>query len=144
GDGPVMAAVDNWEIELTGKGGHGAMPELSIDPVVAGSSLVMALQTIVSRNVAPAHRAVVTVGAFQAGTAGNVVAHSAVLRLSIRTTTEEDRKMVLDKVRALTRTHAEGFGCTYEIREGVPGAVLVNDTEETMKAYELAKAAFGE
>lgn len=144
GDGPVMAAVDNWEIELTGKGGHGAMPELSIDPVVAGSSLVMALQTIVSRNVAPAHSAVVTVGAFQAGTAGNVVAHSAVLRLSIRTTTEEDRKMVLDKVRALTRTHAEGFGCTYEIREGVPGAVLVNDTEETMKAYELAKAAFGE
>lgn len=144
GDGPVMAAVDNWEIEITGKGGHGSMPELSIDPVVAGSSLVMALQTIVSRNVAPANRAVVSVGAFQAGNAGNVIAHSAVLRLSIRTTTDEDRKMVLDKVRTLTRTHAEGFGCTYEIREGVPGAVLVNDTEETMKAYELAKAAFGE
>src|SRR5690606_23127327 len=100
----------NWEIEITGKGSHGSMPELGIDPIVAGSSLVMALQTIVSRNVAPAKRAVVTVGAFQAGTAGNVVAHSAILRLSIRTTTEEDRKLVLERVRTLTRTHCEGFG----------------------------------
>lgn len=143
-DGDVMAAVDNWEIEITGKGGHGSMPELSIDPVVAGSSLVMALQTIVSRNVAPAHSAVVTVGAFQSGEAGNVIAQSAILRLSIRTKTDEDRKMVLDKVRDLTRTQAEGFGCTYEIREGVPGAVLVNDVEETRKAYEIAKTAFGD
>src|SRR5690625_6452420 len=61
--GDVMAAVDNWEIELVGKGGHGAMPELSIDPVVAGSSLVMALQSIVARNVSPHNSAVVTVGA---------------------------------------------------------------------------------
>lgn len=143
-DGDVMAAVDNWEIEITGKGGHGSMPELSIDPVVAGSSLVMALQTIVSRNVAPAHSAVVTVGAFQSGEAGNVIAQSAILRLSIRTKTDEDRKMVLGKVRDLTRTQAEGFGCTYEIREGVPGAVLVNDVEETRKAYEIAKTAFGD
>jgi hippurate hydrolase len=79
--GDVMAAVDNWEIELTGKGGHGSMPELSIDPVVAGSSLVMALQTIVARNVSPHNSAVVTVGAFLAGNAGNVIAQSAVLRL---------------------------------------------------------------
>ena len=66
-DGAMMAAVDNWEIELTGKGSHGSMPELSIDPVVAGSSLVMALQTIVSRNVSPHNSAVVTVGAFIVG-----------------------------------------------------------------------------
>jgi len=85
--GDVMAAVDNWEIELTGKGGHGSMPELSIDPVVAGSSLVMALQTIVSRNVSPHNSAVVTVGAFLSGNAGNVIAQSAILRLSIRTKT---------------------------------------------------------
>lgn len=142
-DGPVMAAVDNWEIELVGKGSHGAMPELGIDPIVAGSSLVMALQSIVARNVSPANRAVVTVGAFQAGQAPNVVANSAILRLSIRTTTEADRKMVLDRVRSLTRATAEGFSCTYEIREGVPGAVLVNDTAETLEAYEIAKATFG-
>ncbi len=142
--GQMMSAVDNWEIELTGKGAHGAMPELSIDPVVAGSSLVMALQTIISRNVSPQHQAVVTVGAFQSGEAGNVVAQSAILRLSIRTTTPEDREMVLDKVRTLTRTQAEGYGCSYEIREGMPGAVLVNDPDETHRAYEIARDAFGE
>lgn len=142
--GDVMAAVDNWEIELTGKGGHGSMPELSIDPVVAGSSLVMALQTIVSRNVSPHNSAVVTVGAFLSGDAPNVIAQSAILRLSIRTMTDEDREMVLNKVRELTRTQAEGYGCTYEIREGQPGAVLTNDEEETRKAAEIARVAFGE
>lgn len=143
-DGEVMAAVDNWEVEITGKGSHGAMPELGIDPIVAGSSLVMALQSIVSRNVAPANSAVVTVGAFLSGYAGNVVAQSAILRLSIRTKTPEDRVMVLDNIRALTQHQAEGFGCTYEIREGIPGAVLVNSVEETKMAYEIAKEAFGE
>lgn len=142
--GEVMAAVDNWEIEIIGKGGHGAMPELSIDPVVAGASLVMALQSIVSRNMDPAHRAVVTIGAFQAGNAGNVIAQSAVLRLSIRTTTDADRQLVLDKVRTLAKTQAEGFGCSCEIREGIPGAVLVNDREKTVEAYQIAKRAFGE
>jgi hippurate hydrolase len=142
--GDVMAAVDNWEIELTGKGGHGSMPELSVDPVVAGSSLVMALQTIVSRNVSPHNSAVVTVGAFLSGNAGNVIAQSAILRLSIRTKTPADRQTVLDGVRALTRAQAEGYGCTYEIREGVPGAVLVNDEEETLRAAEIARTAFGE
>ena len=142
--GDVMAAVDNWEIELTGKGGHGSMPELSIDPVVAGASLVMALHTIVSRNVSPHNSAVVTVGAFQSGNAGNVIAQSAILRLSIRTKTPADRELVLDKVRTLTRTQAEGFGCTAEIREGVPGAVLVNDREETLRAAGIAREAFGE
>lgn len=143
-DGEVMAAVDNWEIEIIGKGSHGSMPELGIDPIVAGSSLVMALQTIVSRNVAPANSAVVTVGAFISGSAGNVVAQSAILRLSIRTKTPQDRKMVLDQIRKLTKNQTEGFGCTYEIREGVPGAVLVNDEAETQKAYQIAKDFFGE
>src|SRR5690554_2317006 len=143
-DGEVMAAVDNWEIEITGKGSHGAMPELGIDPIVAGSSLVMALQSIVSRNVAPANSAVVTVGAFLSGNAGNVVAQSAILRLSIRTKTPEDRVMVLDNIRTLTKHQAESFGCKHEIREGIPGAVLVNSVEETKMAYEIAQEAFGE
>ena len=142
-DGEMMAAVDNWELELTGKGSHGSMPELSIDPVVAGSSLVMALQTIVSRNVSPHSRAVVTVGAFLAGSAGNVIAQSALLRLSIRTTTPEDRTLVLGKVRAIAAAQAESFGCAHEIREGVPGAVLVNDPGETASAAAIAREAFG-
>jgi hippurate hydrolase len=143
-DGAMMAAVDNWEIELTGKGSHGSMPELSIDPVVAGASLVMALQTIVSRSVSPHNSAVVTVGAFIAGHAGNVIAQSAILRLSIRTTTPEDRALVLGKVRSITKAQAESFGCASEIREGVPGAVLVNDPAETAKAAAIARESFGD
>lgn len=143
-DGAMMAAVDNWEIELFGRGSHGSMPELGVDPVVAGSSLVMALQTIVSRNVSPHHGAVVTVGAFIAGNAGNVIAQSAILRLSIRTTTPENRALVLGRVNAITSAQAESFGCRYEIREGVPGAVLVNDPAETAKAAAIAREAFGE
>ena len=142
--GDVMAAVDNWEIEITGRGGHGSMPELSNDPVVAGSALVMALQTIVSRNVSPHNSAVVTIGAFLSGNAGNVIAQTAILRLSIRTKTDADRKMVLGKVRTFASTIADAYGCTSEIREGVPGAVLVNDEEETLKAAQIAREAFGE
>lgn len=143
-EGDTMAAVDNWEVEITGKGGHGASPELAIDPVVAGSSLVMALQTVVSRNVDPANRAVVTVGAFQAGQAANVIAHTAILRLSIRTTTPEDRQMVNTNIRRLIHQQCESFGCSAEIREGVPGAVLHNDAAETRRAAQIARDAFGD
>lgn len=142
--GKFMAAVDNWEIELTGKGSHGSMPELGIDPIVCGSSLVLALQTIVSRNLSPWHNSVVNVGAFQSGIAGNAVPQKAILRLSIRNMDPEDRKMVLDKIRTMTKAQAETFNCTYEIREGIPGTVLVNSDEETKWASEVAKKTFGE
>ncbi|WP_407277807.1 M20 aminoacylase family protein [Aromatoleum evansii] len=141
--GPVMAAVDNWEIELTGKGSHGSMPERSIDPVVAGASLVMALQTITSRNVAPLDSAVVSVGAFLAGDAGNVIPQSALLRLSIRSSRPETRELVLGKVRSITAAQAECYGVTWELREGTPGAVLVNDAEHTAFAANVAKELLG-
>src|SRR3954447_6145150 len=95
-------------------------------------------------HVPPQNSAVVTVGAFISGNAGNVIAQSAILRLSIRTTTPEDRKLVLGKVKSITNAQAETFGCTYEIREGVPGAVLVNEPNETAKAAAIARDAFGE
>lgn len=142
-EGATMSAVDNWEIELVGKGSHGSMPELSIDPVVAGASLVMALQTIVSRNLSPWHNAVVTIGAFIAGNAGNVIANSAILRLSIRNMIAEDRELVLRRIREITKAQAECYGCTYEIREGQPGAVLVNTPEETAFATQVAIDTYG-
>ena len=72
-EGATMASSENILIHLEGKGGHGAMPHLSADPVVAGAAIVMALQTIVSRNVPPLQMAVITVGAFQSGVANNVI-----------------------------------------------------------------------
>lgn len=143
-EGETMAAVDNWEIELTGKGSHGSMPELGIDPIVCGSSLVMVLQTIVSRNVSPWQNSVVTVGAFLSGNAGNAVPQTAILRLSIRNMDPKLREMVLEKVRLITKAQAEGFNCQSEIREGIPGAVLVNTPENTKWAAGVARNIFGE
>lgn len=143
-EGQTMSAVDNWEIELTGKGSHGSMPELGIDPIVCGSSLVMALQTIVSRNVSPWKQSVVNVGSFQSGNAGNVVPQTALLKLSIRNMDNEVRKMVLDKIRSITKAQAEAFNCQYEIREGIPGTVLVNTPENTKWAADVTAKTFGE
>ena len=142
--GPMMAAVDNWEVELTGQGSHGSMPERSIDPIVAGSSLVMALQTVVSRNVAPLQPAVVSVGAFLAGDAGNVIPQKAILRLSIRSMTQATRDLVLGRVRAIIGAQAQTFGVTYELREGTPGAILINDDAQTAFAAQVAKNLLGE
>ena len=142
--GPVMAAVDNWEIELTGVGSHGSMPEKSIDPVVAGASLVMALQTIVSRNIAAKDSAVVSVGAFLAGDAGNVIPQTAILRLSVRTCKPETRTLVLDKIRAITAAQASSFGVSFQIREGAPGAVLINDPAQTEECAAVARALLGD
>ena len=142
--GETMAAVDNWEIEITGKGSHGSMPELGIDPIVCASSLVMALQTIVSRNVSPWQNSVVSVGAFLSGNAGNVVPQNAILRLSIRNMDAGLRTMVLNKIRSITKAQAESFNCKFEIREGIPGAVLVNTPENTQWAAGVARNVFGD
>lgn len=142
--GPTMAAVDNWEIVITGKGSHGSMPELAIDPIVCSASLVMALQTIVSRNVSSWQASVVSVGAFLAGNAGNVIPQSAVLRLSVRNMDDALRQMVLNKIRSITKAQAEAYNCQFEIREGLPGAVLVNTPENTDWAADVARDVFGE
>nr|WP_244772899.1 amidohydrolase [Alysiella crassa]UOP05916.1 amidohydrolase [Alysiella crassa] len=141
--GAIMAAVDNWEIKLTGVGSHGSMPEKSIDPVVAGAALVMSLQTIVSRNVAAKDAAVVTVGAFLAGQAGNVIPQEAILRLSTRTSRPEMREHVLNRIRAITAATAAAYEVQYEIQEGQPGAVLVNDTEHTERVCGIAQQLLG-
>ncbi|MBS0467977.1 MAG: amidohydrolase [Proteobacteria bacterium] len=142
--GPIMASVDNWEIVLTGVGSHGSMPEKSVDPLVAGAALVMSLQTIVSRNVAPMDAAVVSVGAFLAGGAGNVIPQNATLRLSTRTRKPETRKMVLDKIRAITRATAEAYNVQFEIKEGQPGAILINDDAHTERCAAIARETLGD
>ena len=142
--GPIMAAVDNWEIVLTGVGSHGSMPEKSVDPLVAGAALVMSLQTIVSRNVAPMDAAVVSVGAFISGDAGNVIPHNATLRLSVRTRVAETRELVLNKIRSITKATAEAYNVAFEFREGPPGAILVNDPANTETCFDIARKTFGD
>ena len=97
--GPMMAAADRVKVRIHGRGGHAARPHLTIDPVVVGSSIVMALQTIVSRNVDPNEAAVVTVGSFRAGHAPNVIPEDAVLEMSVRSFSPEVRDIVAKRMR---------------------------------------------
>jgi hippurate hydrolase len=143
-DGPAMASADRWHVALTGVGGHGAMPEKAIDPVVAGASLVMALQTVVSRSVSPHRPTVLTIGSFQSGDADNVIPREATIRLSIRTTEPESRTRVLEKVRAIIAGQAACYGVDYRIDELGSVPVLVNDPGLTAFARRVAAGLFGE
>ncbi|WP_338414964.1 M20 aminoacylase family protein [uncultured Sphaerotilus sp.] len=142
-DGAAMASSDYATITIEGVGGHGAMPHRAADPIVAAASLVMALQTIVSRNVDPLHAAVVTVGALQAGQANNVIPASARLELSLRALDRDVRATMERRLRALVAAQAESFGCTARI-DWRPGyAVLVNTPAETAFAREVALDLLG-
>ena len=137
-EGAAMASSDNVTITLHGQGGHGAMPHRATDPVVAAASLVMALQTVVSRNIDPQQAAVVTVGALQAGQANNVIPASATLELSVRALDREVRRLLRERIHALARAQAESFGVRAEVdwRDGY--CVLVNTPAETALAREVA------
>jgi hippurate hydrolase len=142
-EGAAMASSDYATITLHGIGGHGAMPQRAADPIVAAASIVMALQTIVSRNIDPLHAAVVTVGALHAGKANNVIPASATLELSVRALDREVRATLEQRIKALVTAQAESFGVTARI-DWKPGyAVLVNTAAETAFAREVATELVG-
>ena len=137
-DGPAMASSDNVTITLKGMGGHGAMPHRAADPVVAAASIVMALQTVVSRNIDPLDMAVVTVGALNAGNANNVIPQNATLKLSIRALDREVRDTLERRIKALVQAQAESYGvrAVIDYQRGYP--VLVNTLAETDFARQVA------
>ena len=142
-EGAAMASSDYATLTLTGVGGHGAMPHRAADPIVAAASIVMALQTIVSRNIDPLQMAVVTVGASHAGKANNVIAHSAVLELSVRAMDADVRRLLEERIRDLVSAQAESFGVQAQL-DWRPGyAVLVNTPKETDFARQIALELLG-
>ncbi len=142
-DGAAMASSDYVTITLQGVGGHGAMPHLTADPIVAAASIVMALQTIVARNIDPLHAAVVTVGALHAGKANNVIPASATLELSVRALDRDVRATVERRIKALVAAQAESYGVKAKI-DWKPGyAVLVNTPNETAFARQVALELVG-
>ena len=142
--GPFMAACDTVKIKILGKGSHAARPHQSIDPLVTASSLVMALQTVVSRNIDPMEAAVVTVGSLHAGHAANVIPEHATMELSVRSFKQEVRELLEQRIRALVQSHAEGYGAKAEVEyiRGYP--VLVNSEVETEFAKQIAVELVGE
>jgi amidohydrolase len=112
--GTFMSAADSFKITIFGRGGHGSMPHRCIDPVVIASHVVVRLQTIASREVPPDETAVVTVGALQAGSTENVISDEAVLKINIRSVSEEWRKHILASVRRILKAECEAGNCPKE------------------------------
>ncbi|SPB18246.1 amidohydrolase [Caballeronia novacaledonica] len=142
-EGAMMASSDDVSITLTGRGGHGAMPHRATDPVVAAASIVMALQTVVSRNVDPRMTAVVTVGALAAGRANNVIPDSARLELSVRALDRDVRDLLETRIRALVEMQARSFGVHADVQYRRDYPVLVNTAAETAFARETGIALLG-
>ncbi len=117
--GPITASCDVMTIIIQGVAGHGALPHKSVDPIVAASSLVLALQTIVSRNADPHDPVVVTVGAINGGSMATVIPDHVKLLVGIRTVTRPVRDMVLTRIRDMAIAHAKSYGCTADVDMGV-------------------------
>jgi len=142
--GPLMASTDDFDVRIVGKGGHAAMPHLAVDPIVAASAVVTALQTIASRNINPNDASVVTVGQFEAGTANNVIPNNARLVGTIRALTDETRASLHDRFHHVVRGTAEAHGCSAEI-DWYPGyPVTHNDTDAAEHVLEVARRTLGE
>ena len=129
--GFAMASGDTCIIKVQGVGGHGAMPQSAVDPVVAGAAIVMALQSIVSRNVPPLQTAIITVGAFLAGDAPNVIPGTAELRLTVRAMQPRVRDLLEKRITEIAQAQAAVFGASAEVNYIRRYPVLNNDPAQT-------------
>jgi hippurate hydrolase len=141
--GAFMAACDTVIITIRGKSGHAARPHLAADPVVMAGSLIMALQTVVSRNIDPTQTAVVTIGVLRSGHVANVIPDTARLELSVRSFSPQVRGLLRERIESLAHQQCGSYGGEAEIeyKEGYP--VLVNSALETSFAAEVARELFG-
>jgi amidohydrolase len=113
-DGPYFASADEFDLIIRGKGGHGAMPQNSFDPIVAGAHMVSLLQTVISREIAPKDPAVVTVGAFSSGTTFNVIPDSAHLKGTVRAFDEAVRRSMPERMERVIKGVAAALRVEYE------------------------------
>jgi hippurate hydrolase len=137
-EGPIMAAVDEAIIKVKGSGGHGSEPEHTADPIVAGASMIMALQSIVSRNIAALDPAVVTVAAFHGGSASNIIPSNAEIVVGIRTFSPTVRDEIERRIKLIASNQAESFGVRAEVDYLRSYDATVNHKAETDFARALA------
>lgn len=136
--GPCMAAADTFICKITGRGGHGASPHQTQDPIVAASQIISALQTIASRNVAPLDTAVVSVGKLVAGDAFNVIASEAVMEGTIRTYLKETKALVHRRMHEICEGIAEAMGCTAELSINEMTIAVNNNPQLSDRVAEIA------
>ncbi|WP_422016937.1 M20 aminoacylase family protein [Reyranella sp.] len=142
--GPLLAAADRWDIRITGRGGHAAHPHSTLDPMVVGANIVMALQTIVSRNIDPIDAGVVTVGFFHAGSAYNVIPGDAHIGGTTRTTTPANRELVKRRIDEICEGAARMHGVKIEVEHKPGYPPTVNDVEQARFAADVAAGVCGE
>jgi amidohydrolase len=141
--GPMMASYDIFEITITGRGAHGAMPHHGIDPITTGAELVQKLQTIVSRNVDPLEPAVVSVTKFHSGTAWNVIPNDAVIGGTVRAFSEAVQAQVEQRIRELCAGTAASHGATISVRYERRYPPTVNAAAEAQLCARVAESLVG-
>ena len=140
GGGSVMAGAELFTVRLEGKGGHGASPHLTIDPIVAAAQIISALQSIVSRNVAPLQAAVISVTTVHGGTAFNVIPQTTELTGTIRTFDLDVRKSLLERFSQVIEGCAAALGCKAEIEVKRVTPALINDEAMAAQVQETARS----
>jgi hippurate hydrolase len=144
--GPTLSAADSMRITVHGRGAHGSMPQAAVDPVVLAAMIVVRLQTVVAREVAPGDTAVLTVGSVQAGTKSNVIPDHAVLQLNVRTYDERTRTAVLDAIERIVRAECAASGSPrdpeFELFDRYP--LTDNDEEVTTRVAACFSAYFAD
>jgi hippurate hydrolase len=143
--GAITSAADSLQIRLFGRGAHGSMPQASIDPVVMAAATVMRLQTVVSREVAAAEAAVVTIGALQAGTKENVIPDEAIIKLNVRTFDAGVRTRVLAAIERIVNAEAEASGAPRkpEITTLDHYPLNMNDRDASKRVVDAFRRHFG-
>ncbi len=143
-DGPLMAAVDTFDIHITGQGGHGAYPQDTRDPVIATASMVMALQSIVSRNHFACDDLVVSVTQIHTGSADNIIPETAYINGTVRTFDKAVQAMVMARMPQIVAGQAASFGVEAELvyTQGYPATI--NDAEKTAFAVRVARDVVGD
>ena len=142
-DGVCMANADQFDMTITGRGGHAAQPHLCIDPIPCGAAIVQSLQSIVSRRVGPVDSAVVSVTIFQAGTAKNVIADTVRIAGTARSFLRDTRTLLRDAIREISETTAKAYDCTlkFEWHHGYPATV--NHAAEAERAAQVLGKVIG-
>ncbi|MFU2028170.1 hydrolase [Bacillus wiedmannii] len=138
-DGPLMAGVDRFEIEIHGVGTHAAVPDAGIDPIVASSQIVMALQTIVSRNISSSHNAVVSVTNIHSGNTWNVIPEKATLEGTVRTFQTETREKIPALMKRIIQGVSDALGVKTEFRFYAGPPAVQNDTSLTNLSSQVAE-----
>lgn len=140
--GPVMAGAEEFKITITGRGGHGAVPNQTIDPILAAAQVINSAQSIVSRNTGPLETAVVSFTMFHSGTAFNIIPKEAILEGTIRTFDGSVRKKVLERFDLIVRGVASAMGCQVEMNVKQLSPALVNGDKVTSIVQKTAGRIF--